>query len=389
MIPIISFVGISGCGKTTLLEQVVRDLTSRGYRVAVVKHSHHHLDVDQEGKDTWRFASAGAHAVAISTAGQIAIMERVTGEMDLVELVRFFSSRADIVLTEGYKSGDNPKILVSADNHHELPFQMKGEILARVCPRGSQGGIPLFDSSDISGIVSLLVHKISGNGYLASSHETLMGPAAVMGEDFKALLRKTAEEHGHLCAGQVLGVRMALLGCRELGISSPRDDGKRLIVYVEIDRCATDAIQAVTGCRTGKRTMKLVDYGKLAATFVDLRTGRAVRVAAREDARTRSPLYCAQASSKSEIQTAAYQVMPDEELFDVQQVLVQISSEDMPGPPTRRVTCHSCGEGINDGREVRSGEIVLCRACANGSYYVPLLNGDMSDSATLVPRALA
>ena len=190
--------------------------------------------------------------------------------------------------------------------------------------------------------------------------------------DFNTLLNAAAAVHGHLCPGQVLGVRMAMAGCRTLGIDEPRGT-KRLLVYVEIDRCAADAIGSVTGCRLGKRTMKHVDYGKLAATFFDTSTGRAVRVAAREEARTRAPIYAPHVTSdRHAIQAAAYRVMPEGELMTIQEVLLAVPEEDLPGPPLDRLRCDRCGEGVNDRREVRNNGHVLCRACAGGAYYEPV-----------------
>jgi formylmethanofuran dehydrogenase subunit E len=161
---------------------------------------------------------------------------------------------------------------------------------------------------------------------------------------------------------------MAMAGCRELGLEEPKK-GKQLIVYVEIDRCAADAIQAVTGCKLGKRTLKHVDYGKLAATFVNTTTGQAVRVAARETARQEALRYAPQAHDHHAAQAQAYKIMPDEELLTIERVAVDIPPQDRPGPPTRRVLCEQCGEGINDGREVRRQGRVLCRACAGDRYY--------------------
>ena len=190
--------------------------------------------------------------------------------------------------------------------------------------------------------------------------------------DLDTLLSEAAAAHGHLCPGQVLGVRMAVAGCRALGIDEPRGS-KRLLVYVEIDRCAADAIGSVTGCRLGKRTLKHVDYGKLAATFVDTVTGRAVRVVALEEARERAPAYALHvASDRHAVQSAAYAVMPDEELLAVHKVRLTVPEEDQPGPPVSRVRCAVCGEGINDRREVRDNGRVLCRACAGGAYYEPI-----------------
>ncbi len=182
------------------------------------------------------------------------------------------------------------------------------------------------------------------------------------------LIDATTMHRGCICPGQVLGVRMAMLGCQMLGIDVPTRD-KRLIVYVEIDRCMADAIAAVTGCRLGKRTLKHIDYGKCACTFVDTLTGRAVRVVARDDAREHMWHYVPFESDKTVAQREAYKLMPDEELFVVQEVLVHIPDHDRPGRPVSRVVCALCGEGINDRREVRLNDHVLCRACAEGSYY--------------------
>jgi formylmethanofuran dehydrogenase subunit E len=186
--------------------------------------------------------------------------------------------------------------------------------------------------------------------------------------DFQSLLQVAAERHGHLCAGQVLGVRMALRGLGELGLE-PESAAKRLIVFVEIDRCATDAITSVTGCSLGRRTLKYVDYGKMAATFVDIVADQAVRVVALDSARERAAACAPAGMAKGAAELAAYQIMPESELFGIQEVRVSISKFDQPGHPLTRVACVRCGEGINDGREiVRDGE-TLCRACASHAYY--------------------
>ncbi len=183
------------------------------------------------------------------------------------------------------------------------------------------------------------------------------------------LLEMSGALHGHLCPGQVLGVRMAALGCRLVGIEEPAAS-RDLLVYVEIDRCAADAIQAVTGCKLGKRTLKYRDYGKLAATFVNVDTGEAVRVAAREDARDAAWRYAPEGVSKPEAQLHAYQVMPAEELFTVTRVIVDVPAFDMPGHPVSRVICDVCGEGVNDRREVIQDGLTMCIPCAHGAYYV-------------------
>lgn len=189
--------------------------------------------------------------------------------------------------------------------------------------------------------------------------------------DFESLLQESVKVHGHLCPGQVLGVRMAVLGLKEIGIEEPRGkDRKSLMVFVEMDRCATDAVQSVTGCSLGHRTMKFMDYGKMAATFLNLRTGKAMRVVAREKAREDARAYCPDIEDKYTAQLEAYKIMADEELFDIMEVVVQIKPEDMPGRPLRRIACEQCGEYVQDMREIVQNGKVLCRACAHASYYV-------------------
>ena len=184
-------------------------------------------------------------------------------------------------------------------------------------------------------------------------------------------LEEARQAHGHLCAGQVLGVRLALLGLRELGIEDPIAERKRLVTYVEIDRCATDAVALVTGCRLGKRALKFFDWGKMAATFVDLQSGRAIRVVARERAKERAREMFPQLD-KEKAQQRAYRVISDDELFEKQWVGVRMPPEDQPGYKGPRIVCEECGEGIQFKREVKANGRILCRACAGGSYYEPL-----------------
>jgi formylmethanofuran dehydrogenase subunit E len=188
-------------------------------------------------------------------------------------------------------------------------------------------------------------------------------------------LREAEAAHGHLCAGQVLGVRMAMLGLRKLGIEDPRGkDRKRLVTFVEIDRCATDAVAVVTGCRLGKRALKFRDWGKVAATFVDVSTGRAYRIAARESSKALARSLHPEIESKNQQQMLAYREMADVDLFDVQAVTVELPPEEFPGYKGGRAVCARCGEGINFRREVVRDHQVLCRACAGESYYQPLQN---------------
>jgi formylmethanofuran dehydrogenase subunit E len=174
--------------------------------------------------------------------------------------------------------------------------------------------------------------------------------------------------HGHLCAGQVLGVRLAMMGLHELGIADPIAERKRIITYVEIDRCVTDAVALVANCRLGKRALKFRDWGKVAATFVDLQTGRAVRIAAKESSKDAAREMFPD-MPKDVGQQKAYAALSDDVLFDKKWVQVEVRPEDMPGFRGPRVVCAECGEGINFRREVVKAGRTLCRACAGERYY--------------------
>jgi formylmethanofuran dehydrogenase subunit E len=188
--------------------------------------------------------------------------------------------------------------------------------------------------------------------------------------DFNVLLDESARVHGHLCPGQVIGVRMSMLGLQSIGINDPKGcDRKNLIVFVEMDRCATDAVQSVTGCSLGKRTMKFMDYGKMAATFINLTTGKAVRILAQEAAKAKAGELFPTIQDRYQSQCEAYKIMPDSELFAVMDVKVTLKPEDMPGKPIRRVVCELCGEHVQDMREVIKNGKVLCRSCDGGGYY--------------------
>ena len=189
-------------------------------------------------------------------------------------------------------------------------------------------------------------------------------------ESFEDLLAVSTKIHGHICAGQVIGVRMSLLGLARIGIADPRGaDRKKLYVLVEIDRCATDAIQSVTGCSLGKRSMRWMDFGIMAATFVNLETGKAVRITAREESRELSKKYSPSLSNKYQQQLEAYKIMPEDELFSFQDVQVDIPECNLPGRPLSRVRCDSGGDYVQDCREVEQQGKTLCRACAGQRYY--------------------
>jgi formylmethanofuran dehydrogenase subunit E len=198
-----------------------------------------------------------------------------------------------------------------------------------------------------------------------------VGLAETTVEEF---LEECGRLHGHICPGQLLGVRMALLGCRLVGINDPRGaDRKRVIVWVEIDRCIADAVGTVVGVSLGRRSLKFLDYGKVAASFLNRQTGRAVRVAALDSSRELADKLHGEVESKKERQMLAYRELPDSDLFKIEDVSIELREYDLPGHPKKRVVCSRCAEGVNDGREVSAeGESFLCRPCAHGAYYVNL-----------------
>jgi formylmethanofuran dehydrogenase subunit E len=181
------------------------------------------------------------------------------------------------------------------------------------------------------------------------------------------------QAHGHLCAGQILGLRMALYGMKLLALTDPAGaDRKRLVTFVEIDRCVTDAIPVVTGCRLGKRALKFRDFGKVAATFCDVARDRAVRILARESAKQRAREMYPDIEGKNQQQIRAYREMPDEDLFESQWVRVTLAPEDLPGYKAPRTLCAQCHEPVSFKREVQRNGQTLCRACAGERYYTPL-----------------
>ena len=165
---------------------------------------------------------------------------------------------------------------------------------------------------------------------------------------------------------------MAMLGLQKLGIEDPHGkDRKRLVTFVEIDRCATDAVAVVTGCRLGKRALKFRDWGKMAATFVDASTGKAVRIAAKESSKALARQMHPEIDNRNQQQMTAYKEMSDENLFATEWVKVELTPEEFPGFKGERIVCDLCGEGINFRREVRHGGKILCRGCAGERYYTP------------------
>lgn len=190
-------------------------------------------------------------------------------------------------------------------------------------------------------------------------------------QSFDTLLEKSSAAHGHLCPGQVVGVRMAMLGCRLIGLDEPtrRDQIKKLIVYVEMDRCTADAVAHVTGVKLGRRSLKFVDYGIMAATFVNLETGKAFRVLSTEGARDLACAYAPEVAGKGARQLEAYRRMPDSVLFKVQKVRVNLDACDLPGPTRYKAVCSRCGQVIRDRRERLVDGSPVCRPCSEDCYF--------------------
>jgi formylmethanofuran dehydrogenase subunit E len=190
-------------------------------------------------------------------------------------------------------------------------------------------------------------------------------------QTFEKLLAGSVAAHGHLCPGQIVGVRMGLLGLWLLDFEAPPTypQLKQLIVFIEMDRCTGDAVAYVTNVKLGRRSLKFVDYGIMAATFINLETNKAFRVISTEESRDLAPLYAPQEHEKRSQQLEAYRVMPDSVLFRVQEVEVDLSPYDLPGPTRCKVTCARCGQVVRDHREVIQNGRALCRPCAGGAYF--------------------
>jgi formylmethanofuran dehydrogenase subunit E len=187
--------------------------------------------------------------------------------------------------------------------------------------------------------------------------------------DLQSLFEASAERHHkHLCPRQVLGVRMGIYAAELLGLDLPQTD-KRVLAFVETDGCLIDGIVAATGCAVGNRTMRVMDYGKSAATFVDTQSERAIRITPRRESRLRALQYAPDASDRWHAQLAAYQVMPADELFVASAVTLTVSLKQIISQHGHRVVCEECGEDVINEREVKVEGEILCRACAGGAYY--------------------
>ncbi len=321
--------GPSRSGKTSVCERLIAALEPRGVRVAYLKRTHH--DLDLPGKASGRAWLRGPSAMVMRAPDRLQLTVP-PGDASPRELLDVLPPGIDLVLFE---------------THTHEPFPT---ILSRALePAGGEEVIGhwAFETvdEDAASLVEPVLARLPADRAL---DHALRAAMAVHG--------------GHLCAGLVLGTQLALHGAAQLGLDVP-DRQKRLIVAVETDRCAVDAIQAITGCRPGKRTLRLLDYGKLAATFYDQWTGEAVRVAAKGGLREIATGH-AETGDRHERQKLAYLAMAPEELFETRPATVSLGQFDLPGPPRTRVNCTSCGEEVSDGREVTTETGPRCRPCA-------------------------
>ena len=210
-------------------------------------------------------------------------------------------------------------------------------------------------------------------------------------KDLGTLFNESAQRHhDHLCPRQVLGVRMGMYAAERLGLDLPQTD-KRVFVFVETDGCFVDGIVVATGCAVGNRTMRVMDYGKSAATLVDTQTDRAIRITPTRESRAVARVYAPDAPDRWHAQLAAYQIMPANELFAAQAVTLTVSLKQIISQHGHRIVCERCGEDIINEREVRVDGEVLCYPCALGGYYQTTENRPQTEELPeiLDPKAVA
>lgn len=323
---VIAVRGPSHSGKTAMCERLSAALGQQGLRVAWLKRTHHIVDVP--GKASDRIWTAGVAATALRAEDRL-VVTLPPGGHTAAEMLAAIPVDVDVVLLETHEPEDHPTILSN------LLEATDDEVVV--------GRWDLFEE----------------DAAVDCTLPTILGRVP-SDRNLDQALRAALRLHGgHGCAGLILGTRLALAGASALGVPVP-DTRKRLIVVSETDRCAVDGLQAVTGCRPGKRTLRLLDYGKLAATFLDEHTGRAVRVATRGDLRERVG---ASGEGRHEVQRAAYASWPDEDLFTIAEVQLALSQYDRPGPPRSRVMCSTCREEVSDGRHIDTEMGPQCRPC--------------------------
>ncbi|GBD22864.1 Molybdopterin-guanine dinucleotide biosynthesis adapter protein [bacterium HR29] len=326
---VVAIRGASKSGKTSLCARLIPALERAGVRTVWVKRTHHPLDLPDKASGRIWEAAPSAMLLRAPDRRQLTLPP---GTDEAADLAHSVAAYADLVLLETHRPEPVPTVLVGA-----TPAAEGEDVLAR------------WDGTSAASELEALVGHLRG----------LLPPDLTAA---RAIGVARAFHGGHGCPGIVLGARLALEGGRALGIALP-DADKRLILVAETSRCALDAFVAVTGCRPGRRTLRIDDQGKLAARFYDLATRRAVRVAARPGLR-------AVASSAFpgvepfEAQRAAYASLPAEELFLLQPWPFDLTEADLPGKPRGRVECRACGEEVTDGLHLEGETGPVCRGCA-------------------------
>jgi formylmethanofuran dehydrogenase subunit E len=309
-----------------MCERLTGALAARGLQTAWLKRTHHAVDLP--GKASDRVWQAGPSATVLRSTDRLTLT-LPPGQADASALLGVLPGDLDVVLLETHEPEAYPTLLSN-----------------RLHPVAGENLIGrwefLSEDAAVAGAVAGIV--------------SLLPPDRTLDRALRTALRLHG---GHGCAGLVLGTRLALTGAAALGLDVP-DTKKRLVVVAETDRCAVDGLQAVTGCRPGKRTLRLLDYGKLAATFYDEWSGRAVRVAARGDLRERVG---AAGEDRQAVQRAAYASWPAEALFAVADIDFALDQYDQPGPPRSRVICAGCGEEVSDGRHRDTEDGPRCKPC--------------------------
>lgn len=318
--------GPSHSGKTAMCERLVRALNAEGLRTSWAKRTHHAVDLP--GKASDRVWSADPAATVLGALDRMLVTLPADERLPKAMIAKL-PSDTDVVLFETHEPLDYPTVLSNS-----------------IADAAGAPVIGRWDFLEEDAAVEPVVIAIKG---MVPRDRTL-----------DMAMRAALRLHGgHGCAGLILGTRLALTGAGTLGVPVP-DTRKRLIVLSETDRCAVDGIQAVTGCRPGKRTLRVLDYGKLAATFIDEEAGRAIRVAVQGDLRERVG---ATGEGRHEVQRDAYATWPTCDLFTIRETTAELSQFDRPGPPRARANCITCGEEVSDSRHLETESGPQCRPC--------------------------
>lgn len=281
-------------GKTWLAAALIGELTRRGYRVGAVKHSHHPTPPDKAGSDTELFARAGAARVVFDASN--GVVERAPVPLSLVEAIANLRGDVDVAIVEGFRGDEvGARLHIDAVSGNAALTSMDGRHLATA---GRDAATTFADAIERA-------FELSAAG----------------SDELRRLVRRAAAAHGHLCPGVILGVRMTLAATCALGMPIPAPH-RSLEVTVETARCAADAIASASGCSVGRGTLRLEEHGALAARFLDRSSGAAVRVAAREEARSLAAAWAPHDYTRRHAQSVAYRLMPDELLLDFKRVQI-------------------------------------------------------------------